>query len=240
MRRSKAGQIAFASVCIILGIMLASQFKNVQKVGGSVSIQRTQELTNKVDKLSLDNEGLRNQIIQSENKIKDFEAAAQDSGLITKSMVTDLQEAKIEAGLADVAGPGVVITLNHLYYIDQSSSKRVVQQVIDEDLLKIINEMNASGAEAISINGERLIATSEIRNAGDHININTNSYSVPFVIQVIGKSETLMAGLHLNGGVLDILNAYYDIKAVSQENVIIPKYKGVIQFKYAKPMNDNK
>lgn len=235
--RTKAGQIAFMSVCIILGVMLASQFKNVQKVGGSVSIQRMQELTTKVDKLSIDNEGLRNQIIQSENKIRDFESASQNSGLITESMMKDLQEAKIEAGLSDVEGPGVVITLKNLESVDQSSSKPIVQQVIDEDLLKIINEMNASGAEAISINDERLIASSEIRNAGDYININTNSYSVPFVINVIGKPETLLAGLHLNGGVLDILSAYYDIKAVSQKNIIIHKYKGVFQLKYAKPMN---
>jgi len=74
-----------------------------------------------------------------------------------------------------------------------------------DDLLKLVNELNAAGAEAIAINDERIIATTEIRNAGNYIVINTNRYSAPFEIKAIGNPDTLEAALKLLGGVADDL-----------------------------------
>ncbi|MGI6705321.1 MAG: DUF881 domain-containing protein [Clostridia bacterium] len=238
--RTKTGQVALMAVSIILGVMLAAQFKNVQRVGGSVSLQRTQELTNRVEQLQYDNEGLREQIVQLQEKIQEYELAAQDSGKITETMLDDLQNARMAAGLVDVVGQGIVVKINHLYYTDEFNNKKVFQTVMDEDLLKIVNELNASGAEAIAVNDERLIATSEIRNAGKYININTNSYSVPFRIAAIGDPETLEAGLKLNGGVIDSMSPYYDITISREDKLIIPKYKGVLKFHYARPVKEGK
>jgi len=220
--------------------MLAAQFKNVQKVGGSVSLQRTQELTNEVQKLAEENEALRQQIDQLQDKVQEYETSSQNSGAITGRMLEDLQQSRMKAGLIDVTGQGIVITLNNLYYTGEDNSYNALKHVMDEDLLKIVNELNASGAEAISINDERLIATTEIRNAGNYININTNSYSVPFVIKAIGNPETLEAAMNLYGGVIDTLSQYYDIKISVEKEIVIPKFSGTLKFNYAQPVLDNK
>ena len=59
--------------------MLAAQFKNVQKVGGNVSLQRTQELTAQIQKLNQEIEGQRSLITELEDRIPEY-GAAQDEG----------------------------------------------------------------------------------------------------------------------------------------------------------------
>ena len=82
MKKPSAGQFAITLVSLILGLMLAAQFKNVQKVGGNVSRQRTQELIEHINKLEQDNEILKNQIEEYEDIISSYENASKDVILI--------------------------------------------------------------------------------------------------------------------------------------------------------------
>ena len=68
MDKRFSGQLTVAFVCMILGLMLATQFKNVQRVGGNVSMQRTQELTGEVQRLKEENEKMRIQIQEYDQK----------------------------------------------------------------------------------------------------------------------------------------------------------------------------
>ena len=91
----------------------------------------------------------------------------------------------------------------------------------------------------MSINDERIISTTEIRNAGDYIVINTNRHSVPFEIKAIGNPDTLEAALKLLGGVADELSQVLDINIKREDNIYIPKYGSTIEFDYAKPVEEN-
>jgi uncharacterized protein YlxW (UPF0749 family) len=239
MRKSLGAQLAVMLVSLILGLALAAQFKNVQKVGGSVSLQRTQELTRQVQKLEQENEALESQIREYERRIRDFENAAQNEGESNRLIYEELERIRMLAGLVDVQGPGVVVTVN-VKYVNQWGENAIVQNVRYDDLLKLVNELNAAGAEAISVNNERIIATTEIRNAGDYIVINTNRYSAPFEIKAVGNPDTLDAALKLLGGVADDLGVYLQINIRRENNIIIPKYGGTIQYKFAKPVQDSK
>src|SRR5690606_32980836 len=151
----------------------------------------------------------------------------------------ELSKVKMQAGLLPVEGPGVVVTVDNLYTNDISGGGQIVQAVHYEDLLKLVNELNAAGAEAIAVNGERIVATTEIRNAGDYIVINTNRHSVPFEIKAIGNPENLEAALKLLGGVADELSQVLDINIKREDNIYIPKYGSTIEFDYAKPVEEN-
>jgi len=238
MKRNLGGQLAITLLGLILGLMLAAQFKNVQRVGGSVSLQRTEELTSQIQKLRQDNENLERQISQLERKIWEYERAAKDEGSLYDALYKDLEEARILAGLVDLEGPGVVVTVNNLYVGNEVDGIQVVQNVHYDDLLKLVNELNAAGAEAIAINNERIISTTEIRNAGDYIVINTNRHSVPFEIKAIGNPETLEASLKLLGGVADSLGEILNIKIKTQSKIRIPKYQGPLSYEYAKRVDD--
>jgi len=239
MKKSISGQLAIGFVSLILGIVLAGQFKNVQRVGGNVSIQRTEQLTAEIKKLREENEELLIKIQECEEIIEKYESAAQEKGSDYQALMDELSKAKIQAGLVPMEGPGVVVTVNNLFISDIDGGQ-IVQSVHYEDLLKLVNELNAAGAEAIAINDERIIATTEIRNAGDYIVINTNRHSVPFEIKAIGNPDNLEAALKLLGGVVDHLGEILDIKIKTVDKLVIPGYDGIINYKFARPLQDKK
>lgn len=237
MNRRLYGQLSVAFVCMILGLMLATQFKNVQRVGGNVSLQRTQELTGEVQKLKSENEKMENQIREYDQKIWEYEQAAKEGGNLGQAIYDELDRMRILAGVVDLEGPGVIVGVDTYSYGGQN---QYISNVYYEDLLKLVNELNAAGAEALAINDERLISTSEIRNAGDYIVINTNRHSVPFELKAIGNPDTLEAALKLLGGVADELSQVLNIKIERSDSVKIPRYSRTIEFEYAKPVQDKK
>ena len=233
--KTLSGKIAIILVSAILGLMLATQFKNVQNVGGDVSLQRTQELTTQIQKLNQDIVSQQNYIGDLEKRVAEYENAAQDEGKINDAMYKELERSRILAGLSELEGAGVVVTVNVVPVGDWEISG-IVRNVYHEDLLMLVNELNAAGAEALAINDERIISTTEIRNAGDYIVINTNRYSAPFEIKAIGNPDTLEASLKLLGGVADTLGEELEIKIHREEKIRIPKYGGPKQYDYAVPV----
>jgi uncharacterized protein YlxW (UPF0749 family) len=238
MKKSYSAQLAVMFVSLILGLALATQFKNVQKVGGSVSLQRTQELIRQVQKLEQENEGLETQIREYEDRIREFENLAQDEAK-TKLIYEELERIRMLAGLVEMEGPGVVVTVN-VKHVEEWGEGAIVQNVRYDDLLKLVNELNAAGAEVIAVNDERIIASTEIRNAGDYIVINTNRHSAPFEIKAVGNPDTLEAALKLLGGVAEDLGTYLQITIRREDKIKIPKYGGTLQYKFAEPLQDTK
>ncbi|HHT64746.1 MAG: DUF881 domain-containing protein [Caldicoprobacterales bacterium] len=228
-------RIAIMIVCVILGLMLAAQFKNVQNVGGNVSLQRAQELTTQIQKLNQDIAGQQNLIQELEERLADYESAAQDAGKLNETMYRDLERARNLAGLTELEGPGVVVTVNLISYQEWGETG-IIRNVYHEDLLMLVNELNAAGAEALAINDERIVSTTEIRDAGDYIVINTNRHSVPFEIKALGNPDTLEASLMLLGGVADSLGEELEIKIRRENSIRIPKYTGLLQFDYSVPV----
>lgn len=228
-------KIAIMLVCMILGLMLAAQFKNVQNVGGNVSLQRAQELTSQIQRLNQDIVSQENLIQELEDRLMEYESAAQDAGKLNDTMYRDLERARNLAGLTDLEGAGVIVTVNLISFQEYGESG-IIRHVYHEDLLMLVNELNAAGAEALAINDERIISTTEIRDAGDYIVINTNRYSAPFEIKALGNPDTLEASLMLLGGVADTLGEELEIKIRKENSIQIPKYNSLLQFDYAVPV----
>ena len=92
------------------------------------------------------------------------------------------------AGTVAVTGPGVRITVD-----DRPDARTQRQVVLDEDLQRLVNGLWTAGAEAVSINGERLTALSAVRGAGEAITVNFRSLRTPYVVQAIGDPDSLPA-----------------------------------------------
>ena len=109
----------------------------------------------------------------------------------------------------------------------------------DSDILLVINELRAAGAEAISVNGQRITSLSEVRCAGPVIQINGIRLTAPFKISAIGAPEMLATSLKLRGGIIDsIQQADIDVIIEKSDSIIIPKSEGVIEYKYSTPVDD--
>ena len=92
------------------------------------------------------------------------------------------------AGLTDVEGPGVSVILNDSK-AENTTGDEADYLIHDSDLLSVINELRDAGAQAISFNGERILATSEVRCAGSVVMVNGKRFAAPFIIYAIGDPD---------------------------------------------------
>ena len=229
-------QIAVAVVCMVLGVMVSVQFRTVKQGVGPVSEYRARELAAQLKKVREENVKLQNVKNDYESKIKEFEDTASQGSLYAKILKEELDQARILAGIEDVEGPGITVVVDDLKFSEKVNYPLISYSM----LLELLNELNAAGAEAVSINEQRIISTSEIRQIGGiHININTVSFAPPFVFKAIGDPKTLEAALRLREGIAEKLENSGVAVTITQEQLIkIPKYNGVIERKYAKVVKE--
>lgn len=237
MKKLKKGQLEITLVCIVIGIMIVMQYKSVAQLGGSVSNTRAQELVGQVSQLQKEKESLTSKASELENKVNEYENQAAQDNRIVENLRKSTQEAKVLAGQTDVQGPGIIITLDHAPLEGEEYFDPFL--IYPEYLLLLLNELNSTGAEAIAINNQRIVSTSEVRLAGNHIVINGQKFSSPFTFQIIGDAQTLESAIQLRGGIVELLNSVYiEVNIKREDNIIIPKYEGVINYEYAKPVED--
>ncbi len=140
---------------------------------------------------------------------------------------------QILAGAVDLQGPGIIVTLADSDVINEKGPNHSI--IHDTDIILILNHLKDAGAEAISVNDQRLISTSSIDCAGTNILINHNVCTGPFIIKAIGNPEKLETDLLSEGGYMEMLR-FLGMKADIErsESLLIPKYDGEISFEYAK------
>lgn len=231
--RNKGAQFAIAAVCLILGIMLAVQFKTTESYQANLVPERVEDLTQQVSTVSQERDALIEEVLSLREKLKN----ARQTDPAMADLEADIQKANLSAGLVPVEGPGVIITVTDSVSELQSGENPNISIVHDSDLLMLVNELKASGAEAISINGERITARSEIRCAGTLILVNWNKIGPPFIIKAVGNPDTLESGMLIKGGYmgsLEILGIQASIEKAEKLN--IPAYSGSMNFTYAVPV----
>ncbi len=161
-------------------------------------------------------------------------------GSQVKVLATDLSRANFMAGLTAVQGPGLIVTLKDGKRFPPGSPNFVVMQsmVHDADINQVVNELKAAGAEAISVNDQRLVANSPVRCVGPAVYVNFTEQTPPFVIKAIGSARDLQNALNLPNGVADGLRNIDPamIKMQPMPRVVVPAYSGASTPKYAKPL----
>lgn len=223
----KQGQIALALVCAVLGFMLAVQFRTTQDIKSSIPFQRIEDLSQRLSQTEKERDVL----------LKQLHELRKDPGLA--SATKEGENIRMGAGVVPLEGSGLVITVDDSKRLSKAGDNPNLYLIHDEDILKLINELWAAGAEAISINDQRLIATSEIRCAGPTLSVNNTRYSPPYEIKVIGESQTLENALKMRGGVIETLQFWgIQVSVKKQELVQVAAYKGTFRFEYAKPIKD--
>jgi len=108
-------------------------------------------------------------------------------------------------------------------------------------LLNIVNELYAAGAEAVSINGIRLIANSSIRTAGSSIRINNEriSPSERITISAIGNKTVLEGSMRFPGAIPNEIRSSYDVTVEQKDKVNIKKASTPVKFEYAKEVEED-
>ena len=232
--KNKGIYIIMAFIALSLGFTFALQFRTNTAAKQSLPLQQTQELAARLETAREENEALQNRV----DKLRQQLDRVTDSFHLT-TLHQELSKARIAAGMTELTGPGAEVTLSDSNKKIQPGENPNLYVLHDEDILKVINELKAAGAEAIALNGQRLLATSEIRCLGPTVLTNKNQrLTPPFIITAIGSPDNLVSALQMRGGVIDQLR-FWEIQAAvkSMPNITIPAYPGRLRFDYAKPEN---
>lgn len=215
-------------VSLVLGVILSLQFRITRDIQHNEAIRRTQELADQVEQMKKEHEVLQAQLLRMRGQMENL-----STGPLASQIKEEMNLAMIFAGLTKLTGSGVEVTLK-----DSNASQKLTDNpnlylVHDEDILKVVNELKAAGAEAIAINGQRMIATTEISCSGPTIRINRKPLVPPFVITAIGNPETMEGALKMRGGVTDYLQFFgIQVSVKKLEQLTIPAYSGSIKSDY--------
>lgn len=144
------------------------------------------------------------QLAKITTSITAYEKKSAGSNQSLQQLQAKLEDERILAGVTPVAGPGITVTL-----MDGIATGSNVESVLthDWDVRSVINELFTAGAEAVSINNYRVVATSAIYCTGPVVKVNDHRIGAPFVIEAIGDPKALQSALDIQGGILDQLRA---------------------------------
>ncbi len=238
MTHKKTISIVLGIMCFALTLGICVQVKTVRGTNSEVS-QNYEENNLRAEVLRY-KERYENRYEELEKAQVELEKVRQESTQNNEDLEAkeqEIQQGNKVIGLTEVTGPGVIITLSDSTR-DTSSALNVSDLLVhDGDVLSVINELKNAGAEAISINNQRLVPTSSIVCGGNIIEINGEKVGAPFEIKAIGLPEQL-AALSRPGGYLEILKrATVGVKLEKSNNITIPRYTGVITYEYAKTVD---
>lgn len=227
--------IALGIVCFVLATSLTLQI-------------RTMTMEDSVVKQNFANEELKDNLLQWKEKydkaVKQLEISSKQLETIRANATTNasdseektqkLKQNNVLLGLTNVKGNGIVIEMadakTSSQYADASSLL-----IHDGNLREIINELANAGAEAIEINGQRIVNSTYIMCAGNVILVNGEKIGSPCVIKAIGQQEMLYGAVERAGGILQLLRLNnLSITVRKENNIQINKYNGALTRKYMK------
>ena len=229
-------KIALILTCALLGFLLMLQFRSVLVNEAETEAQpaRTEQLLSRLVEMEEKNAQLSAQLEQTETDLEAMRSSAAESGGVAKSLSEQLMRAEILSGATAVQGPGITVTLSDSQGTVGGAIGENAFVVHDSDLLGVINELRSAGAEALSLNGERILATSEIRCAGNTVSVNNTRYSAPFVIRAIGDPDVMEQALMMRSGIVAELERFLiEITIEKHENLVIEGVKNPLVFRHA-------
>ena len=230
-------------MCLILTLAIIVQYKTVKdanKIAGASGINSELKSEVLIWKEKYDEAYKKLETFEKELEKQREEASKKDT--TSSESERALKLANVVIGTTDVQGKGIVLTVadNKNVTSESISALDSISNYLmhDSDLLTLINELKNAGAEAISINNQRIILTTPIICGGNTININGERIGSPFEIKAIGSPEAL-ANLSRPGGYLSKLEKRgIKVSTIKKSNSItIPKYTGVLNFKYISNSN---
>ena len=236
MKINNHASIGLTIVCVFLGAITGVQLKSVKSQVPTTDMQRASELSVELKKLQDENNALSQRLTESQAKNVEYEQSIANENNSYKLLMEDLEKVRMYGGLLEVKGRGVQVTLDDSRKKNDNADQNLFL-VHAEDILSVINELNVAGAEAISINGQRIVGSSSVRCAGSIVNVNGNRIAAPFIINAIGDPDILESALKFPGGVIDTLAPWgIEITIKKYNEIIVPAYIQTTPFKEAVPV----
>lgn len=186
-------QVTVGLVCLLLGVGLVMQFRSQRLAHQNVPASATDQAVY-ISQLSESNADLRRQVEELEGEITRYGQGGGGGSADVEALEENLRALRIANGDAPVSGPGVRVLV-------EGEANLV-------ELQDLVNELRNASAEAVAVNGVRVVARSAIVGAENgRIAIDRQALSPPYTLEAIGDPDTLVGALERKGGLIALLEA---------------------------------
>lgn len=217
--------VTIGLMSLVLACVMFMQFKVVNNTDiAEIESMREDELQEALSGWKEKYKETHSKLQETESKINEYKESSESNEETGKLVEKELEEANMILGKTDVVGNGIEVKLT-----DSGDNEYSYK-----DLLNLVNELRAAGAEAISINGERIINLTDIVYISNkYILVNSNKISSPYTILAIGDENYLKSALSIKNGYIDMKQKEgYSIQVLEKKNIQISKYNKDINLKY--------
>ncbi len=209
--------LTITAVFLVMGILLSLQFRAQENFASGLTMQRTENLIAMVRDLSSKRQNLSFEILDLTERLTAQKQAERDDKQLVSNIANEMNKLNIITGATELIGPGLTITIDRY------------MPILYIDIINIVNELWAAGAEAISINDQRVTANSAIFYAENSNNVfltvNNHTIDYPVVIMAIGDAANLEKGLTIPGGIMDNLALFgaYPVLEKKDETTVVAR-----------------
>ena len=231
----KKTAIVLGSVCLILTIAIFIQIKTVESITNEegISLNDNSELKDEVLRWRQAYRDAYNQLEDAEERLEEARTQAATDNIVDAEVENQIKKNNALLGLTEVKGSGVIIRLDENREANEEEIIDLNSYLVHEgDLIHIINELYNAGADAISINGKRIVNTTSILCDGNIIRVNDEIVGVPIEIKAICYPQALY-NLKRKGGYLSLMvSGGVIVEMEESDDIKIQKYEGVYKYEY--------
>jgi uncharacterized protein YlxW (UPF0749 family) len=239
LRSRPSWQITLGAALLALGFLIAAQLAS-QSPRVRYTTQERTPLLETAGELQTQQDDLKARILQLRDQIQDVEGLGAGSADQVRQLNTDLQQARIAAGLIPLTGSGIVLQLEDSQEPVPPDASQADYLVGSRDIRAVVEELWTAGAEAIAINGERVTPTTAIIDIGPSLLVNSAYLAPPYQVTALGAAD-LYQRLSASPGFIDFVRARaqgYGIRLsfAEPDSVDIPAFVGTVTLRYSRPL----
>lgn len=234
-----SNKITYKSVVVfsvILGVFISLQLKTINiENNGMTTSKKGEQLAVELKGLKKEENELKQEIEVIKKNIDKYKGESGDDAL-----KAEINKYEALAGYTDVSGTGIEIKINpanNENNLTNQNTDNVSQSIIYnyDLLLSMINKLNSAQANAISINGQRVVYNTYFNLEEDGLYINDIKINEPIIIKVIGDADTLASALQIKYGIVWEIEKYYNYKVEieKKQDMTINRYSEKIDIKYS-------
>lgn len=224
-RKKRNNRILYALVFLVLGFIFSFSYRTLGP--GSESQQMKLEVNDREEIFRKDlieqkerNKQLTDEISKKQKSIAEVEQLLSNSEQNHDALVKEAKSLRLLLGVVPSSGQGIRVELEDGDYdpTQQNPNEYIVHE---SQVLMVVNELKIAGAQALSINGQRINSNSSIKCTGPVIAIDGQTFPAPFVVEAIGDTNALSSSLTLRGGVMDSVMSDNIVMTIEKKKEIL-------------------
>jgi uncharacterized protein YlxW (UPF0749 family) len=228
-------QWTLAVFAVAVGFMLVTQLRAGRAIREETALptMRVRDLAVLVQQQGAALQALQSEVEQLRKTLSEYDTAATEGRSATETLERDVAFYRLVLGRVPVRGPGVIVRLR-----EQSIPGGIVDVGIQApDLSGLVNELWSGGAEAVAVNGHRILATTGIGQDERGVFMGSLRLRAPYAIMAVGDPRAMTATLNLRGGFVEGLRSVgLAVEITEHKQLTLPAIQTPMRFRYAVPV----